>query len=83
MALYFQKCGCQSSDKIDLNELTKDLLHKQHKTIIVFKPSDDKSLSSKERLKAKIDSLQNKKMSLLKIIKSKKPGQNLRTTAKL
>lgn len=61
-----KKCGCQSSDKIDLNELTKDLLHKQHKTIIVFKPSDDKSLSSKERLKAKIDSLQNKKDELTK-----------------
>ncbi len=60
----------QSDKKIpnenNLNNLIGNVLNKWHKTIIVSKPSSDKSLSSKERLKAKVDSLQDKKDILTK-----------------
>lgn len=56
----------------DLNNLVESILSKWHKTIIVLKPSNDKSLSSKERLKAKIDSLKNKKDVLTKNYENQK-----------
>ncbi len=48
----------------ELNDLSFSALEKWHKTIITLKPSYDKSLSSKERLQSKIDSLQDQKDKL-------------------
>lgn len=56
----------------DLNDLVKAAIIDSKKTNIIFKPSDDKNLSSKEVLKKKIDSLQSKKNELTKNYKEQK-----------
>ena len=55
-----------------LNDIAKIFIVDSKKTNIIFKPLDDKNLSSKEILKNKIDSMQSQKSELTKNYKEQK-----------
>lgn len=66
----------------ELNDLAKTAIIDSKKTNIIFKPSDNKNLSSTEVLKNKINSMQSKKDELTKNYKEQKEWAETPNTEK-